>query len=357
MAADITLLINNRLYGGWISASVDLSLDNLAGTFNLVITNKWAGQQNPVVIQQGDACTLYIDNEIIITGYVDIVNIGFNANNMTIQLIGRDKTCDLIDCSAINGTGQYTNLKLEQIVTRLCEPFGIKVTADVDTGNPFETFNVEQGGAVYETIAKAINARQCIAISDGQGGVLITRAGNSLSPSGLIEGSNIKIGQASYDGTERFNQYLVKGQQQGSDTLDVESIAGNLAIATDSGVVRYRPLVIVADGQASKQDCVSRANWELNRRIGRSRRFDITVVGWQQENGDIWRLNQLVFVRSETLGVYDQLLICGINFSMDENGQITVLTVTSQDAYLTLVTTAVDSSTNPYMQTGDDDGT
>lgn len=355
MAADISLLINNRLYGGWVAASVDLSIENLAGNFNLAITDKWAGQANAVVIKPTDSCVLYIDNEVIITGYVDIVNITFDSNNHTIQIIGRDKTADLIDCAIINGTGQYTNLKLEQIITRLCEPFGIKVTAAVNTGDVFDTFNVEQGSTVYENMYKLCTSRQCLAMSDGKGGVLITRAGSEQAQSGLIEGSNILAGNVSYDNSQRYSQYYVKGQQQGSDTLDVDSIAGNLAIATDSGVVRYRPLVVVADGQASKQDCVSRANWELNTRIGRSRRFSISVVGWQQENGSIWKVNQLVFTRSDALGVYDQLLIAGINFSMDENGQIATLTLTPQDAYLTLQTSAVDIASNPYLTVDDND--
>lgn len=355
MAADVSLLINNRLYGGWLSATVELSIEALAGKFNLAVTNRWAGQENAVVIKPGDACVLYIDGETIITGYVDIVNITFDSNNISIQIIGRDKAADLIDCASIEGTGQYKNLKLEQIVTRLCQPFGINVSADVDTGDPFKTFNVEQGSTAYESIYKLCTARQCLAVSDGVGGIVITRAGSSQASSSLIEGSNIKGANVSYDNSQRYNQYLVKGQVQGTDQLDIDSITGNLAIARDSGVVRYRPLVVVADGQASKQDCASRANWELNTRIGRSRRFAVNVVGWQQENGNIWRLNQLVFTRSATLGVYDQLLIAGITFSVNESGQVTTLTLTARDAYLTMQTDAVDIEANPYMNTGDED--
>lgn len=347
--SEITLLINNSSYSGWKTASVDLSIENLSGSFNLSLTDKWANQQQPVVIKPTDSCELYIDGQIIITGYVDIVNISLDSNNHTIQIVGRDKTADLIDCSIINGTGQYKNLKLEQIVTRVCEPFGIDVTADVETGDPFETFNIEQGSTALECIQKLCNARQVLAMSDGSGGVLITRAGTKEASSGLIEGSNIKAGTATYDYSLRYNKYIVKGQQQGTDELDVESISGNSATVLDSGVIRYRPLVVVADGQASRQDCIQRAGWELNTRIGRSRRLSITVVGWQQENGDLWRVNQLAFVRSKVLGVYDQLLIAGINFSMNESGQLATLTMTSPDAYLTISTKPVDADLNPYI--------
>lgn len=348
--AEISLIIDSRQYGGWKSVSVELAVENLSGSFNLSLTDKWVGQANAVVIKPGDACTVRIDGQVVITGYVDIVNLALDAGNHTIQIVGRDKTADLIDCSVIVGTGQYKNLELSQIVTRICQPFGIDVSSEVDTGEIFKTFNIEQGSTAYECIQKLCNARQCLAISDGEGGVLITRAGSKTSDSSVIEGSNMLRGTVSYDNSLRFDQYIVKGQQQGSDELSVNSIAGNQARVTDNGVVRYRPLVIIADGQASAQDCADRASWERSTRKGRSRRFAVTVIGWTQENGSLWELNTLVFLNSTSLGVYDQLLIAGITYSLDDsNGQVTVLTLTPADAYLTFQTEPVDANLNPYL--------
>src|SRR5687768_15932922 len=121
--SDDNLLINDRYYGGWKSVSVDISIENLSGVFNLTLTDRWAKQTNPVVIKSGDPCILYINGVVVITGYIDTVNITLDANNHTIQVTGRDKTADIIDCSIIEGSGQYKNLNLEQIAKRICKPF------------------------------------------------------------------------------------------------------------------------------------------------------------------------------------------------------------------------------------------
>lgn len=353
--SEVTLLINSTQYSGWKTVSIDTSIETLSGTFNLNLTSR-TGQNIPVNIKPMDECSVAIDGNVLITGYVDIVNLAIDATTHTIQIVGRDKTSDLIDCSVINGTGQYKNLKLEQIVTRICEPFGISVTTDVTTGDPFVTFNIEQGSTAIEAIQKLCNARQCLAMSDGQGGVLITRAGNAQTGTPLIEGINIKSGTANYDYSQRFSQYVVKGQVQGLDTLDVNSISGNMASAIDPGVIRYRPFVVVADGQANRSDCQKRAAWEYSTRKGRSRRFSISTNGWLEalNQKELWRINRIVFVQSNALAVYDKLLIVGINYSLDESGETTTLSLTSADAYLTAPSLSVDPDLNPYDIGGDE---
>lgn len=348
----VRLTINDTSYDGWLSVNVTTSIENLSGTFSLSLTDRWSGQDTAVVIKPTDSCTLSINGQIVITGYVDVVNLNLDANNHGITVTGRDKTADLIDCCVANGTGQYKNLTLSEIAKRLCAPFNIPVISAVDDGAIFPTFNVEQGATVYETLQKLCGARQCLAMSNGLGSLLITRAGDSEASTPLAQGINIKSGSAAYDNSLRFSQYICKGQLQGADTEEADEIAGNMAMSVDDGVIRYRPLVIVADGQASKADCQKRADWERSTRRGRSRRFSIVTAGWLQElGGDLWQLNQLVTLKSEALGVFDKLLIASINFTLDENGELTTLDLTSADSYLTSdFDVAPDADSNPYLQ-------
>ncbi len=183
---------------------------------------------------------------------------------------GRDKAGDLYDCSTIEGTGEYKNLKVEAIVTRICAPFGINVSTNVDTGEVIPTFNIEQGMSAFEAIQKVCSMRACLAISDGRGGIQITRSGTSRAGGQLIEGNNILAATASYDVSERFSEYICKGQKQGDDNLSTDAYTMNVANIEDANMKRYRPLVIVADGEATKKDCETRAKWEANVRRGRS---------------------------------------------------------------------------------------
>lgn len=351
MASRVNLVINDKMYGGWLDVSVSISIENLAGSFTLSLTDRWTGQDEQVVIRPTDSCVVLINDTVVITGYVDAVNLTLDGSNHTITITGRDKTADLIDCSIINGTGQYKNLNLQQIATRICEPFGIEVVATVNTGAIFTTFNVEQGSTAYESLQKLCSARQCLAMSDGSGNLLITRTGEIDASTPIVEGINMKSGTAAYDNSLRYNKYIVKGQLQGLDDGDVETTAGNMATSTDDGIARYRPLVVVADGQANSADCQKRADWERNTRKGRSRRYSVVTSSWLQAlGGELWQLNQLVTLQSQALGVFDKLLIVGITFSLDTSGELTTLELTSPDAYMTIETLPVDEDLNPYLQ-------
>jgi prophage tail gpP-like protein len=356
--SSIILNINGIVHSGWKSVSVNLSIENLSGAFQLGMTDKWGSspgliQPPPREIKPTDPCTVEINGEVIITGYVDKVAPSYDALNHTIQVDGRDKAGDLVDCSVINGSGQYNNQKIENIIKNICDPFGIPVITKVDTGKAIPTFSVEQTATCFETIQKLCKMRQCLAISDGKGGLTITRSGNDAARTPLIEGQNIIVGNGDYDFTERYQKYVCKGQKQGKDTDTVNTIAQNKGVVTDEYIPRYRPLLIVAQGQADGKSCLDLAKWEATVRMGKSRRFVITVAGWKQENGELWGINKLVTIKSPWLGVTDILLIAGVNFRLDENGELTDLTLTSKEAYITLDDDSIrrgkESKDNPYI--------
>lgn len=354
--ADINLSINGQLYGGWKNASVNVSIQNLSGSFNLSITDKWPGNPEAVAIKPCDECVLSINGQTLITGYVDNVSPSFDANSHQITITGRDKAADLIDCSVINGTGQYKNQTLDQIITKVCQPFGIGVSKNVDTGEIFKTFNIDQGMTANEAIQKLCAARALLAMSDGMGGILLTRAGEGQIATPLVEGINILAGTATYDYSVRFSLYQCKGQQTGDQYIGVDSVAAPIAQIEDDGVPRYRPLLVIAEGQSNAKNCATRANWERQTRKGKSRSFSITVQGWLQPlSNTLWQLNNRVTLQSPKLQVYDNLLIAGITFNLDEDtGQTTVLNLTPIDAYAVLDVPVVDGDLNPYLTGGDD---
>lgn len=351
MASVVNLIINDTIYTGWLSVSVNISIENLSGTFQLTLTDRWAGLDNPVVIKGTDSCVLTINNQVVITGYIDRIYRAIDGKSHTITISGRDKSADLIDCSIVNGTGQYKMLSLVQIANRICEPFGINVTSNVATGAIFKTFNVEQGSSAYEALQKLCQARACLAVSNGLGDIVITQAGTNDTATPLVEGINILQASAENDYSYRFSQYIVKGQSQGNIDLDVDSITGSQAVVNDDEILRYRPLVIVADGQADSKNCETRALWEKFTRKGRSRRFQVKTAGWIQPiSGQIWALNQLITLQAPSLSVFDKLLVVGITFDLSDAGEIATLELTSPDAYLTIEVPSVDSDLNPYIE-------
>lgn len=354
--SEIVLKIDGKSYVGWKSIDATISMENLSGQFSVEISDNIANGNKPVralpTIRPGLECEVYINDQVIITGYIDKVMPVISAENHTIVVQGRDKTGDLVDCSMTESTNQYLGLKIDQITKRICSPFGIpvKLGDGADAGAIFDNFLIEQGSTCFEAIQKLCYMRQLLAISDGRGGLLLTKSGTEKITTGLFQGVNIKQGEASYDFSERFSYYICKGQKQGDDNSTPETVANNSGAYTDEVVPRYRPLLVIAEGQADISTCTKRAKWEGAIRRGKSRRFTITVNGWSLGAESIWEINKLVQLKSELLGVDDTLLISQVNFKLDNNGEITVLTLTSPESFTIDGRAATDKvKTNPYL--------
>jgi len=72
---------------------------------------------------------------------------------------------------------------------------------------------------------------------------------------------------------------------------------------------------------------------EASTREGKSRNFNVTVAGWRQNNGELWRVNQLVKITSESLTVNEELLIESVTYLLDSGGTQTRLMLVPKNAY------------------------
>lgn len=332
---NIDLYVNGRVYGGWKQASITRSLDAIAGKFDLVSMDKWDATAQRWTIFPGDECQVKIDGKVLITGYVDKAGPSYDAESHGIKILGRDKTADLVDCSAIVKSAELRGLKLEGIVEALAKPFGIGVVKQVDSGPVFQSFAIQPGETAWEAIERAARQRFMVVTTDGQGNAVVADIGASRAADALVEGKNIKTASAEYDYSQRFSEYIVKGQAAAANDgwedakVDVESRA------TDPNVKRYRPKIVNAEMQASDGSAENRAQLEAASRAGKSTKISVTVHGWTMSNGELWPVNALVSIRSPLLSIDEDLVISEVKFNVSDSAGITTdLQLTRPDAYL-----------------------
>ncbi len=330
----VFLDVNGVGYGGWQRIRIERSIETISGGFVLNVSERWTDDPINREINKSDRCTVRIDNDVVINGYVDDVNPTFDAQSHGLTVSGRDKAGDLVDCSAVHSPGQWTNLPLERIAQILLAPFGISVSADVDTGENFKKFALEQRETVFDAIQRMCKMRAVLPVSDENGNILITRAGSSPAGTALVEGDNILSGDSHFSDKERFSKIIVKGQSQGSDNITIQETTGAKGVAEDPEITRYRPLLLQAEGQANTKNCQDRAIWERATRKGKGTKATIRVQGWRQGNGRLWQPNSIVPVRSPMLKLNENMLIVSTSFTVDDkNGHVTELTVVKPDAY------------------------
>jgi prophage tail gpP-like protein len=333
----VVLGVNGFNYGGWKAIRIVRGMEQIAGTFDLTVSERWPGQDTARPIRPGDACTVSIDADIVITGYVDDFNPGYDATSHQVRVAGRDKTGDLVDCSAIYKTGHWLGQKLDKIAKDLCGPFGIGVVVETDVGEKFSEFAIQEGETVFECLERAAKMRGVLLTADGKGGLVITRAGTQKAGVSLEKGVNVLRADGQFSHKDRYSSYTIKGQRRGTDDdwLTPESITEVSGGATDSGVKRYRPLIVLGEDQGDGGAYQQRVDWERNTRLGKSIRSSITVQGWREKGdaGALWTPNRLIPVKDDWQGLDAELIISGVTYSLDEQGTTTTLDLTHPSAF------------------------
>lgn len=330
---EVRLKVDGMLYGGWTSITITRSMEQVAGSFELAVSERWAGQDVVRPIRPGMTCSVLVDGAPVITGHVDDVSVDYDARSHTVTVSGRDATGDMVDCSA--PSIQFSGRTLPGVARELCAPYGIGVKVEASCAAEFQRLKNNEGDSVYETLEAAARVRAVLLLSDGLGNLVLSRVSSSRVPTPLVLGSNILSCSARFSGRDRYSIYTVKGQSSGSDDWYGESAAQPAGQARDKGVGRHRPLTVLAEEQIDPAAAAERAQWERNVRYGRGRTMTITVRGWSHAGG-LWTPNRLVTVRDAFIGVDQTLLISGVTLSLSDQGELAELTVCPPEAFALL---------------------
>lgn len=336
---DCMLLIDGQEYGGWTRIEVQRGIEQIAGGFVLQLTQRYPGVDTPMQLREGLSCVVKLGDDVVITGYIDDFETDDTATSSSVRLSGRDKTADLVDCSAIYKTGQWRGAKLEQIVADIAFPFDIKVVIapGTETGETFKRYALEEGEKAFDAIDRACRLRAVLVTSTPDGNLLITSASTVSSGVALIEGVNMTKFSSKHSWKERHSEILLKGQVPGDDQENGAAAAHLKAAAKDAEINRYRPLVVVAEHGTSTKSMTDRAAWEVKVRMGRGKRGGCTVVGWRTgkdgQEGPLWQPNTLVQVTSSRMNIDRELLIVGVTYQLTEQGRMCELTFARPEAF------------------------
>ncbi|MCL1915665.1 MAG: phage tail protein [Desulfovibrionaceae bacterium] len=316
----------------WKSAEITRQIDAISGAFSISLADRWAAEGGEAMpLAAGMKCALLIGKDPVILGYIDKAAPALSASDHGIGVSGRDRSADLVDCSAVHSPGHWMNIDVLRLARELAGPFGVPVYAEGDIGAPIPSFKLEQGETAFEALNRALKLRELLACPDGAGGLALLKVGGRRNRTVLKQGENILAASVDYDLTDRFSDYLVLGQQPGSDDLFGLEASAVHASARDAAVRRYRPLIIRAENAVDSGAAQQRAAWERAVRAARSVTVTVTVPGFRQGavgslEGPLWRLNALTSVDIPYLRLRQELLVTRITCRRDDSsGSVTVL--------------------------------
>ncbi|HAT1683970.1 TPA: phage tail protein [Klebsiella oxytoca] len=340
MRSDVTLRVGGQIFTGWTGVSITRSLEHLAGSFSLDLM--LPGKPVPDGLTPGLPLTLAINGQTVITGWLDTVKHAITATSNKVTVSGRDRTGDLVDCSAVFKGSQWHNRTLAQIAQDLCQPFGITVrwqVGDATAAKPFATFTLQLSETVSDALTRAARHRGVLITSNAAGDLVFTQAGRQQT--GTLElGKNLLAADFTDDWRNRYSEYLVKGHGGGGGHQGDARMAALLAApkgeTTDTAVTRYRPRIILADHKIGADGARQRAIREERRALAKAMQFTATVRGWFRESGELWDVNLLTRVVAPRLNVDRRdLLVCRVAFTLNaKDGETTRLTLAPRDGFI-----------------------
>jgi prophage tail gpP-like protein len=246
--SEFSLYVDGKRYGGWMTIRVTRGLERCAADFALSVSERWAGQDTAWQILPGLACKVYIDSDLVLTGWVDAFRPNVSAEEHVVEVTGRSITCDFVDSSVTIEGGQLKGLTVRQIAELLAQPFGIKVIAKVE-GDPVPEVQIQQCETCFQVVERLARLQELLITDDVDGNLVLTRAGDDRSTTELVQGVNMMLANADLDDSDRFSDYIVKAQRAGNKTNDD----------------RWSGLVTGGDSSAHQLSGAARAAWRAGR--------------------------------------------------------------------------------------------
>jgi len=309
------------------------SMTTLCNTFT-ILTMQLEGTD--FTAEVGKECKLKIDDETVIDGQIDHVEIEFDptTDSHDITISGRDKTAVLVDCSYEFEPNEWKQISVGDVIKNLCAPFEIDVfidpSAESATAEIVETFKMNEGAQVVDDLTEICRNHAILPLSLGDGRLTITQSGTKKADEILFIGSNIIWSKAISSNINRYSNYYVKGHDVGNDNKTLSDYIEPSGEYADGGIESTRPFVIFADGPVNSGQCQLRAQWEACARAGMSRQVIYQYDSFYQKvDGDLWRTNTLVEVNDNILGVTGQRLIAEVRYTLTESSRSVFLTCVS----------------------------
>ena len=333
-------------YSGWTSASAKIRLDSVTNEFNFNATSQ---DGKPLPFKGKEKCSVYVSEEKVLTGHIEIVTIDGDAKKHTISITGRDKTGDIIDSKIGSVEDIRPIISLKRIIEAAIKHIGSDVKVIQAEGLEIADFvksedlaAPEPGQPLWDFIETLARKRQVLLSSTPDGDVLITRSSGKEIDATLQhkirdDENNVLSYSVSYDTTGRYNVYRISSQLSPvalvhAGTVLNSKIASQDKQVSDGDIRLGRQFVLVAENAGANP--LDRAKWERNVRRARGSVYGATVHGFRNQTGNLWAVNELVQVVDEFADIETRMLVNTVQFTLDPNdGTNTTMSLIEKDAY------------------------
>lgn len=320
------------------SITVNTSLDNLCGTFELETTLK---TDNP--FDRGDLMTIKTKPDSgeplnLLKGYVERAKGSITKQSAMVTYSGRDLLGDLVDSSAPPEIASTEGgISFPELCSKVIKGLGIDAEVINQAGKikPFSEKDIAAvgfGGKAGAFLQSFARRRQLFLNTDGLGNLVIFKPPESLGYEEKLTKDSLLSRDFEYSDVDRYNKIEVGSEDNFAQKTvsDPESAVDRRSMFKDAEVRPTRQLQIQVEESMTDEELEGKAQEEVNIRRARAFQFSCTVPSHRYEKG------KLIRVEDELSGVYGTLLIRAVTYSQkkaSEGGNTSRLTLCFPETY------------------------
>lgn len=317
----VSVIVDGHALIGWQDVSVDRSMESAEIGFALGAANpSWSAeakrlrtsrQLQVVTAPLGAGAFGSGGGNLLCDGYVSGYAADYGPDSKTVNLDGKSKAADAVDCHPVkHKTGRIEKKTLLDAAKELDE-VGVGWTTDQSL-KPIAKIQRQPGDTIFQTIEREARREGLMLAGQPTGKINITRAGTRRHAGALVLGQclvermSVKIRC-----DQKFSPLVGRGQRAGGAT------AGDLQVEhreTDPSVTRHRPLIIVPEGDWSKRELKKRLQWERLRRAAYGITITVEVSTWRDAAGALWEPGLLMPLVNPPEDVDGDFLLSTVNF-------------------------------------------
>jgi prophage tail gpP-like protein len=329
-AEQIRVEVGGETFTAWENVTVRAAFDEACRSFSLKAALELGSAATHASFALGVEFRIFAGDDLLLDGYVDRRKAKLGEDETEIVITGRSRSCDLVDCSAVHDSGEFENMTPLEIGNAIAKGIAARFETDQSL-EKVESYSLAQGKTIFTVVEELCREQNKTLTGTAAGNVLITKAGTLRHGGGLYEGGNIIEADSDHNACNRHSKYIVRGQTaagHGAEALEIE------AIALDTKVRRFRPLIIVQKESSSKKRAKGRAATRRDRAAGNALGCEVTVQGFRDQAGALFEPGRLIWTESATLGIAQDMLIESADFSQSSKpGSLTSLGLVDPRAY------------------------
>ena len=320
-------------YEGVTSFQANDSMVDFGKSFSISITANSEIASALINIKTQDEIKIYIDNNLILTGFIITRNISYDASSHIITFEGADKATDLIDSDIIQKSYKIRNFTklIKQVL--LDNGYSLKVinnVPNIKTLNEKEEIQTENGETIINFLFRYAQKLQVLLTTDNKGNIVITREdaiGSIGSVINNFNGQNNNILSASINETtkDRFN--IVEVFSQDTNDFHTEQASDQKGKRVDSNIRSPRRRRIIFSDPTTSDFLNEYAQWFINVKKAKGKVYKATVKGYYGNGNAIWKPNNLIKVKDVFTDLDGEFLIQDVSYSKSLNGSFTTLVI------------------------------